>query len=308
MGIVVNKRGSTKLLVLTAAAALLAACGSGGGQPNDTGSPGTGALRVVASIYPLAFTAQEVGGSAVSVTTLTPAGVEPHDLELATAQVIEIKRADIILTVPGISAVDQAVAQNNPKAALDVTKGVDLLPIPGQAAATADSFDPHIWLDPANLAQLGDNLAQTIGARRPDAGAQSDRRAKEFAKQMSALRGEFLSGTKSCRIRDLVVTHEAFGYMARAFDFTQHGLSGISPDAEPSPARLQQIAQLIKAKGVKTIYFEALVSPKVAETLASETGVGTAVLDPLEGNTGQRGYPALMRENLAALRAGQDCT
>lgn len=305
MGIVVNKRLASALLSLVTAAAL-SACGSGEGEPDSASSSGQ-PLRVVALVYPLAFTAAEVGGDAVSVVTLTPAGVEPHELELRTSQIIAIKQADIILNLPGLSAADQAVAQNNPRAALDVTAGIDLLPIAGAAEASAESFDPHIWLDPANLGILADNLAQAISARRPDLAAAVSGRAAAFGKQMAELREGFAAGTESCRIRDLVVTHEAFGYLARAFDFTQHGLSGISPEAEPSPARLRQVAQLIAAKGVQTIYFEALVSPQVAETLARETGVATAVLDPLEGNTGERGYPALMRENLAALRGGQDC-
>lgn len=305
MGIVVNKRVASTLLSLVTAAAL-SACGAGGGETGSASSDGQ-ALRVVALVYPLAFTAAEVGGDAVSVVTLTPAGVEPHELELRTSQIIAIKQADIILNLPGLSAADQAVAQNNPRAALDVTAGIDLLPIAGAAEASAESFDPHIWLDPANLAILADNLAQAISARRPDFAASVTGRAAAFGKQMAQLREGFAAGTKSCRIRDLVVTHEAFGYLARAFDFTQHGLSGISPEAEPSPARLRQVGQLIAAKGIQTIYFETLVSPQVAETLARETGVATAVLDPLEGNTGERGYPALMRENLAALRGGQDC-
>lgn len=294
------------------AAGLLAGCAGGAGEPaaegTDAEGTDTGAVRVVAAVYPLAFLAEAVGGSAVQVATLTPPGVEPHDLELTAEQVIAIKQADLILRVPGMAAIDQAVAQNNPQAAVDLTAGVDLLPLPGEEQATATDYDPHLWLDPANMTTMGRSVAAAIVRADPAAQSATTAGQKQLGAQMQQLDSDFRSGTRTCGSRDLVVTHEAFGYLARAYDFTQHALAGVSPQSEPSPARLAEITDLVREKGITTIYFEVLVSPDVARTVAASTGAQTAVLDPIEGNTDDVGYEGLMRANLAALVAGQGCS
>ena len=125
---------------------------------------------------------------------------------------------------------------------------------------------------------------------------------------MSKLAKDFKAGLADCRIKPLVVSHEAFGWLARAYGFTQYGISGLSPEAEPSPARMADIAQLVAEQGVSTIYFEPLVSDKAAAAIASETDAKTAMLDPLEGATGGADYPAIMNSNLDALRSGQECS
>jgi zinc transport system substrate-binding protein len=129
-----------------------------------------------------------------------------------------------------------------------------------------------------------------------------------FESAMTKLSGAFTAGLADCRIKALVVSHEAFGWLARAHGFTQHGISGISPEAEPSPARMAEIAQLVSEEGVSTIYFEPLVSDKAALAIASETGAKTAVLDPIEGATGGSDYPTIMNTNLDTLRSGQSCS
>ena len=127
---------------------------------------------------------------------------------------------------------------------------------------------------------------------------------------MNTLNEEWAQGTAECRSRDLVVSHEAFGYLAAQYDFAQIGIAGLSPDAEPSPARIAEVADLVRERGVTTIYYETLVDPSVAETLAAETGASTAILDPLEGllegSTGN--YVTVMQANLAEVRAGQGCS
>ena len=95
-----------------------------------------------------------------------------------------------------------------------------------------------------------------------------------------------------------------------AFGLTQVGISGLSPDAEPSPARMKDVADLVRANGITTIYYETLVDPKVAQTIADETGATAAVLDPLEGlvDGADGDYESIMRDNLATLVAGQGCS
>ncbi|MGV1004611.1 MAG: metal ABC transporter substrate-binding protein [Candidatus Nanopelagicales bacterium] len=304
MGMIVNKGSWVRRSVcLLACGALLAGCAGGVDKATADSK-----VKVVAAVYPLTFLAEQVGGASVEVTTLTPPGVEPHDLELSATQVIALKEADLILSVPGMAAIDQAVAQNNPDAVVDLTAGLDLLPLPGESQASAGEYDPHVWLDPANMSLMGQTVGAAIGKADPSAEPAVARGIAALTKEMKQLDADYSAGTKTCRSRDLIVTHDAFGYLARAYDFVQYGLTGISPESEPSPARLAEIAKLVEQGGITTIYFEVLVSPRVAETVAAETGAKTAILDPIEGNTDDLGYEALMRANLETLRVGQGCS
>jgi zinc transport system substrate-binding protein len=259
-----------------------------------------GRPAVVAAFYPLQFAADAVGGASTSITSLTPAGVEPHDLELTAAQVADISQADLVLYVKGFQpAVDEAIAQQAPDRALDASEGLPLL-----------GNDPHVWLDPSNMARIGTATAERLAVVEPDNAAALAKNATTLAAAMGDLDAEYRAGLANCRSRDLVVSHEAFGYLAHAYGLNQIGISGLSPDAEPSPARLKEVADLVKSKGITTIYYETLVDPKVAQTIADETGAKVAKLDPLEGlapnATGD--YVSVMKDNLATLRAGQGCT
>jgi zinc transport system substrate-binding protein len=255
---------------------------------------------VVAAFYPLQFAAQSVGGDAVSVTSLTPAGVEPHDLELTASQVAEIAQADLVLYVKGFQpAVDEAVAQQAADHAVDVSAGIPLL-----------GNDPHVWLDPTNMATIGTTVANRLAHVVPDGATSFAKNAADLSSAMASLDAEFGAGLQNCRSRDLVVSHEAFAYLADAYDLNQIGISGLSPDAEPSPARLKEVADLVTSKAITTIYYETLVDPKIAQTIADETGATVAKLDPLEGlaadATGD--YTSVMKDNLATLKSGQGCS
>jgi len=306
--------------LLGAAALVLTACG---GDSPGADAEDDGRTSVVAAFYPLAYATEQVGGDAVSVTSLTPPGAEPHDIELSAAQVADIASADIVLYIRGFQpAVDEAVDQQAGDRAIDVSDGLALLAAEdgdghadgdgdgdGDGHETGASTDPHVWLDPSNMTVIGDAIAGRVIEVQPATEPTVSADAAAFSAEMQGLDSEFRAGLQGCRTNQLVVSHEAFAYLAAAYGFTQVGISGLSPEAEPSPARMREVADLVREQGITTIYYETLVDPKVAQTLADETGASTAVLDPLEGlaegSTGD--YASVMRENLATLRAGQGC-
>lgn len=301
---------STRLALVLSAAAVLAAAGcSSTSDPADPGASGDRPV-VVTDMYPTTFAVQSVAGDAVDIVQLAPPGVEPHDYELTPKQVQQIADADLVAYLPGmIPAVADAVEQEAAGRSVDVSTGVTLLAAHEHSEEAGEEHDhehvdgdPHIWLSPANMAVMGRNVATALtGAGIPaDAGA--------LDTQMATLQSEMTSALSSCAVDTLVVSHEAFGYLADMLGFTQVGISGISPDAEPSPATMAEIADLVKQKGITTIYHEALLSPAAAEAIASETGAASALLDPIEGNTDEAGYPAIMRANTETLRTGQTCS
>jgi len=288
-------------LMLAAALPLLAAC-----APASMGSPDSaaGGPRVVAAFYPLQYAAEQVGGTGVSVDNLTQPGIEPHDLELSAQQVGQIADADLVLYVKGFQpAVDEAIAQQAPDRAIDVSAALSRLTLDGAA-------DPHVWLDPANMSAIGTAIAERLAEISPDDAAAYAKNASALTSAMSALSADYAAALQQCRTRTMVVSHDAFGYLAKAFDLTQVGISGLSPDAEPSPSRIREVADVVTKNNVSTIYYETLVDPKVAQTIADETGATDAKLDPLEGLApGATGdYASVMRENLTTLAKGQGCS
>jgi len=302
--------------------------------PSPTGAP----LKVVAAFYPLQFAAQQVGGAAVEVVNLTPPGAEPHDLELTAQDVALIGEADLIVYIPGFQpALDEAIAQEAADRSLDV-----LTAIPDQLEGHDDhdhgdedhgdedhgdedhgdedhgdedhgsemGIDPHVWLNPLNMGIIGGEIASRLAELAPEGADSFATGAATLEQQMQSLNDEWAAGTAQCTNRLLVVSHEAFGYLAAQYDLTQVGISGLSPEAEPSPAKVAEVVDLVEAEGVSTIYFETLVDPRIAEVVASETGAQTLVLDPLEGLVeGATGdYVTIMQANLANVQAGNGCT
>ena len=299
-----------RLLAGTAAAALLlTACGA----EDPAGSDG---VQVVAGFYPLEWTAAQVGGDRISVTSLTPPGAEAHDLELAPQDVGAVADADLLVHLQGFQpAVDAAAAEATGTAwdagsAADLSLSAEPDDHGDEEHAEDEAVDPHFWLDPTRLAAVGDALAEQLAEVDPE-GAETYRgNAADLRAELEALDAEFRDGLAGCAVDTLVTAHEAFGYLGDRYGLEVVGISGVSPSQEPDPAALAEIARLVEERGVTTVYTETLVDPAVAQTVAGETGVDTAVLDPVEGLTDEsagRDYLEVMRANLDTLREGQSC-
>ena len=282
------------LLVALAAALLATACG------DDTDRARTGAsdvLEVTAGFYPYAFVAERVGGDDVTVTNLAASGAEPHDLELSPRQVGALQETDLVLYSKGFQpAVDEAVEQSASDRALDVLEAVELR-----------EGDPHVWLDPVRLSTIAGAVADRLGELSPERAGDFERRALELSAGLKELDGELQRGLADCARTQLVTSHDAFGYLADAYGLEQVPLSGLSPEDEASPKRLAEVARYAKEQGVTTIFFEDLVSPKVAESLAREVGATATALNPLEGPPDVGDYLTEMRANLEVLRTALDC-
>jgi zinc transport system substrate-binding protein len=256
---------------------------------------------VVAAFYPLAWAAEEIGGNSVDVQNLTPAGAEPHDVELKPREVAELQRADVVLYLShGFQpAVEQAADAASGKR-IDVLDGLGLKAGVGDEAGKTD---PHVWLDPVLYAKVVRRIGTALG--KPKAAAQ-------LAARVLALDREYRTGLAHCSSNEFVTSHAAFGYLAARYGLVQLPITGIDPSSEPSPKRLAELARLVREKHIDTVFFERLVSPKLAEAVAREAGVKTAVLDPIEGLTPSEAsagatYLSIMRRNLSELRQVLHC-
>ncbi|GAB2579583.1 metal ABC transporter substrate-binding protein [Kribbella endophytica] len=325
-----SSRRPVSCLVTAGLAALtlltLAGCGSNAAD----GSGGSGdKLDVVASFYPLEFIAKSVGGDAVNVTTLTAPGVEPHDLELTPKQVGTIAGAKLVVFEKGLQpAVDEAVEQNAKGAGFDVAPAAKLEATGADfeeheeggaatptgtvkpAAFTEDALDPHFWLDPVRYAgvvqAVTDKLVE-VDAAHADGYKE---RAKTLLGEVNKLDSDYKTGLESCKLKTFVTSHEAFAYLAKRYGLQMVGIAGFTPDAEPTPQRIREVQDIVRNQHVTTIFYEELVSPKVAESIARDVHVKTAVLSPIEGLSdanSQETYLSLMRENLQELRKANSC-
>lgn len=299
-------------------------------------------LTVVTGFYPLQFIADKVGASPVSgnqtiVKVLAAPGVEPHDLELTPSQAAEVTDADVVVYLPGfMPALDEAVTELNPSAGLDAMSGLTLISgkphdhdhghshdddhghshdddhghEKGDGHKDGDEksvIDPHVWLDPTNVSAIGQALAARLSTLDPACADIYAANADALTVEMADLDDETKAALDDCKIKTMVVSHEAFGYLANRYGFEQVGISGLVPDAEPSPRRLADVAKVSKKDGVTTIYYETLVSPVVAETLAKELRIEAAQLDPLESQPATGDFVSTMRSNLETLVKGQNC-
>jgi zinc transport system substrate-binding protein len=274
------------ILILTTTAVFVAACGSGGTSGRES---------VVASFYPLAFAAEQIGDGRVDVRNLTPPGAEPHDLEVSPKDVAAIHDADLVLLLghgfqPQLE--DAAGSGANVIRVLD-TRGLGI----------HANGDPHVWLDPLRYARIVTRIGRALG---------NARRASAFAARLRSLDAQYRDGLANCERHDIVTSHEAFAYLAERYGLHQIAITGLSPEAEPQPGDLARVISLAREREVTTVYFETLVSPRIAETVARETGAQTAVLDPIEGLTKDEishgeNYFTRMRANLRALQVGLGC-
>lgn len=312
-------------LAVLAGLAGLAGCG-GAGAADDRPT-------VVASFYPLAYVAERVAGGAAGVETLTAPGQEPHDLEITFKKTVDVAEADVVVYLSGFQpAVDDAVrqaAEDSDARVVDAAEAADLRPVgesdedhaehaeqTGEADAHEHGdLDPHFWLDPIRLAEVGDAVAARLAEADPAHADEFVANADALRADLTGLDDEIRAGLASCAVDTLVVSHNAFAYFADRYGLEVESINGLTPDAEPSPAHLGRLSKLIEREGVTTVFSERLATRELADVLASELGLRTAVLDPIEGPSDgapdgatDDDYISLMRDNLRAVQEANDCS
>jgi zinc transport system substrate-binding protein len=293
--------------LLPAALLALPLVGCGADAGSDDG------LSVVTSIYPIDFVAERVAGDHANITSLTSPGQEAHDLELTIEATAELTDADLLVHGSGFQpAVDEAADENAEGEVVDAMSVLESDEPPFGGAPSADLLDgdPHFWLDPVAMATLARAVEDRLAELDPDNAASYEKNADALVADLETLDQEARSALADCERRTVVVSHDAFGYLGERYDLELVGIAGLSPGAEPSPAHLAQLQELVEDEGITTVFSETLASPKMAETLADDLGIETAVLDPVEGltdETADEDYLSLMRRNVQALEEANGC-
>ncbi|WP_442951769.1 metal ABC transporter substrate-binding protein [Paenibacillus sp. GYB006] len=307
---------------------IVSACGSNSGSSSQ-GKISEDHFNVVTSFYPIYEFTKAIGGDDVNVINLLPTGVEPHDWTPRSQDIVNTSKAGLFLyNGAGLEAwvpnFLKALDKDSDVKAVEVSAGINLIDSEeedhtheGEAhddhahdheddGHNHGSIDPHTWVSPKSALVMAENIKNSLVEADPEHKAGYEERYSELKQQLEDLDAKFSEQLSNVSQKEIVVSHQAFGYLARDYGLTQHSIMGLSPDAEPTGQDIVKLAKLVKEEGIRYIFFEELVSDKLAKTLASEAGVETMVLNPVEGLTEEQlqngdNYFTLMEKNLQNL-------
>ena len=284
------------------------------GCTGSTAKKNNGKLKVMASFYTMYDFAKKIGGDKVEVINMVPAGTEPHDWEPSTKDLIEMEKSDVfIYNGAGMEQwVDDVLESLDTEelTTVEASKGIKLLKDSDAHEHDhehSSENDPHVWLDPQNAKYEMNKIKKALIKADPKNKDYYESNYQKEAKKCDELDQLYQEELAKVSRRELVVAHEAFGYLCKAYNLTQMGIEGLSADDEPDPKQMSEVINFAKKHKVKTIFFEELVSPKVAKTIAKETGASAKMLNPLEGLSNKKikageDYFSVMRQNLSAIK------
>lgn len=313
-------------LPLLLAIGLLSAC-SGMQTTTPAGTTDATQMKVSASFYPLAYIAEEISGNTAVVTQVIPSGVEPHDYEPNPQQLSGVYDSTVLIMNGG--GLDPWAEKSKNQL---ISKGITIVTAMDFADVLSaiheeeeghdekheaeehehGEFDPHVWLDPIHMITVAQRVRDAFIARDPTNSDVYQANTNTLIDQLKKLDERFRSNLRSCKKNKAIVSHDAFRYLARRYNFETVALSGISPDEEPSPKKIAEIIETAKQEGLKVVFFETLVSPKLAESVAKGAGAKTLVLNPIEGlsaddRTQGKSYLSIMQENADNLAIALEC-
>lgn len=276
-------------------------------------SASSGKLQVVTSFYPLYFFTSEITQDKADIYNITPAGAEPHDYEPSTRDIAKIEDSDLLVLNGGkLEAWGDKIKENlKDKKTLMITVGTNI--VNQEIIEDGESIqDPHIWLDPILAKKEIAIIVQALSQIDPDNEGTYQTNAQNLLGKLDRLNSEFREGLNGCIKKDIITSHAAFGYLASEYGLNQISISGLSPDSEPSVQKLTEVADFAKKNQIKYIFFESLISPKLSQTIATETGAQTLVLNPIEGLSGEeikngKNYFSEMEDNLKNLKIALQC-
>lgn len=301
-----------RIICLLLAIPMLLTIGCNKANENEVNSEDK--IKIYTSIYPLYDFATKVGGDKVDVTNLVPAGTEPHDWEVSTSDIVNLEKSDMLIyNGAGIENWTDKIIntlENKDIVYVKTSEGLDIHKASednhSDDGHNHGSYDPHTWLSIKNAKKEMENIKNALVEYDPENADYYEQNYETYAKKFDDLDKKYSDTLGSIENKTIIVAHEAFGYLCSDYNIVQEGIEGLTPDSEPDPARMSEIIKFAKENKVKTIFFEELVSPKVAETIAKEINAETAVLNPLEGLTEEQinngeDYFTIMEKNLEAL-------
>lgn len=286
------------------------------GCSNSIGEADDERLKVYTSFYPMYDFTRKIAGDKVAVYNMVPSATEPHDWEPAASDIVKLEKGDLfVYNGAGMENwVDNVLAtlENKDLLVIEASKGIELLDghdhdDDHDHDHYHGEYDAHVWTDPMNVKIEMENILEGLIQIDPANKEYYQGNYEKYSEELDRLDEEFRSTISNLPNKDIVVSHMAFSYMSHAYGLNQIAINGLSPDSEPGGARMAEISDLVNKNNIRVIFFEELVSSKIAQAIANETGAEVEVLNPLEGLSDEEvqngdDYFSVMRKNLEALR------
>ena len=298
------KNTKEKILAGMLAAVMLFPMSLAGCKQSEMWKDAKGKVKVMTTIFPMYDFVRKVGGDHVAVEMMVPAGTEPHAWEPSSKDMRKLEEADLfVYNGCGMELWADDVLKGVANKKLTTLQAAEGIAAEGKQIV-AD--DPHVWLDPMLAAKEMENICDALSKVDPDHAEDYRRNFEAAFSKCEELDAAYKERLASYDGKYIVVAHEAYGYLCSAYGLNQIGIEGVSAESEPDAARMREIIDMVETYGISCIFFEELVSPKVAETIAEETGCKTMALSPLDGISQEEidagnDYFSVMYENLDAL-------
>lgn len=321
----------TVALITTMGLSVFSACGTT--EKSESNNTEGKKLQVYTSFYPMYDFTSKIAGDKVDVINLVPSGTEPHDWEPSTEDIANLEKADMLIyNGAGMEHWVEDVTKslsNKDIVLVEASEGIDLMEghhhhdDEGEEAHDHESeeahehegedadehehgLDPHVWTSIKNAKKEMENIKNALVKADAANAEYYEANFKMYSEKFDELDKKYETEIAKLPNKNIVVSHEAFGYLCKEYGLTQVGIEGLSPDSEPNPKRMAEIVEFVKEHNVKVIFFEELVSPKIAESVAKETGATTDVLNPIEGLTEEQlkegnDYISIMEQNLNSI-------
>ncbi|MEO5357836.1 MAG: zinc ABC transporter substrate-binding protein [Nitrospirae bacterium YQR-1] len=274
-------------------------------------------VKIAVSFYPLSFIAERVGGSHVEVINMTPAGVQPHEFEPTMKSIKTVYSSHLFLyNGAGFDSWAEKLAPELKKkgtVTVNMSSYMVLLNAWNDSGkADTKAHDPHFWLDPVLIKREVEVVRNALIKKDPANRADYEKNAASISTKFDELNNRYSLELKNCKHKDIVVSHSAFQYIAKRYGLNMFSILGVTASGEPSPKKLAELSRIVKEKNIKYVFYESLLSPKLAQTLSNEAGVKTLTLNTCEGLTDDdikagRNYLSLMEDNLKNLKTALQC-
>jgi len=306
------------LLLVSMIVLILAACSN---ETSEKEKEDDGKLKIMTTFYPMYEFTKNIAGDKADVELLIPSTIEPHDWEPTPKDIGNIQKADLFVynsddMETWVSDITASIDSSD-VSVLEASKGIKLIEEDEEAEESEEEHehehehshqaDPHVWLSPVLAQQEVQTITDALVKVDPDNKAYYETESSKYIEKLKALDEEYKTELKGITSNEFITQHTAFSYLAKEYGLVQVPIAGISPDEEPSAAKLAELKKFAEEHKINVIYFEELTSSKVAETLANELGADTEVLNALEGLSDEQqkageDYITVMEENLKQLK------
>lgn len=302
------------LLLVSMIVLILAACSNDTSEKEDDGK-----LKIMTTFYPMYEFTKNIAGDKADVELLIPSTIEPHDWEPTPKDIGNIQKADLFVYNSAdmetwVSDITASIDSSD-VAVVEASKGIKLIEEDEEAEESEEEHehehshhaDPHVWLSPVLAQQEVQTITDALIKVDPDNKEYYETESSKYIEKLKALDEEYKTELKGITSNEFITQHTAFSYLAKEYGLVQVPIAGLSPDEEPSAAKLAELKKFAEEHEINVIYFEELTSSKVAETLANELGADTEVLNALEGLSDEQqkageDYITVMEENLTQLK------